>query len=92
MLNGNWIGFTKSPQVMVVSLRIARQNGDIPEEVSIVRDIIQREIKIYTDAGRMLRPLFNVENNKIKLKKSQMNYPLSFFDLQSSGFVEYLDV
>jgi DNA-directed RNA polymerase II subunit RPB2 len=60
MLNGNWIGFTKSPQTMIVSLRIARQNGDIPEEVSIVRDIIQREIKIYTDAGRMLRPLFTV--------------------------------
>jgi hypothetical protein len=30
MLNGNWIGFTKSPQTMVASLRIARQNGDIP--------------------------------------------------------------
>lgn len=60
--------------------------------MSIVRDIIQKEIKIYTDAGRMLRPLFTVDNNKIKLKKSQMKYPLSFFDLQSNGCVEYLDV
>ena len=30
MLNGNWIGFTKSPEPMIVALRIARQKGNIP--------------------------------------------------------------
>ena len=92
MLNGNWIGFTKSPEPMIVALRIARQKGNIPEEVSIVRDILQKEIKIYTDAGRMLRPLFTVENNKIKMKKSDIAEPTTFTDLQSNGFVEFLDV
>lgn len=93
MLNGNWIGFTKSPQNIVLSLKLAKQKGQLPYEVSIVRDILQKEIKIYTDAGRIIRPLFNVENNKIKLKKSRnMDRPLSFDELLTEGYVEYLDV
>lgn len=40
----------------------------------------------------MLRPLFTVESNKIKLKKSNIKDNISFYDLQSSGYVEYLDV
>ena len=39
----------------------------MPSEVSLVRDVINREIKIYTDAGRMQRPLFIVENNELKI-------------------------
>lgn len=62
MLNGNWIGFTDDdPQQMVELLKKARSKGLIPHEVSVVRDIIQKEIKIYTDAGRCMRPLFKVE-------------------------------
>ena len=34
----------------------------------MVRDIREREIRIYTDAGRICRPLLIVENQKLLLK------------------------
>lgn len=42
MLNGNWIGFTDQPQKIVRSLKAARTKGLIPDEVSVVRDIVQK--------------------------------------------------
>jgi hypothetical protein len=42
MLNGSWIGITSNPGSVVDWLRKVRKEGDIPYEVSIVRDINQR--------------------------------------------------
>ena len=78
MLNGNWIGFTESPYLMVKALKNARQSGGITDEVSIVRDIVQKEIKIYTDSGRCMRPLFTVENNKLKIKPQNIAKDFTF--------------
>ena len=39
----------------------------------MVRDIRDREIRIYTDAGRICRPLLIVENQKLLLKKSHID-------------------
>lgn len=73
MLNGNWIGFTEKPQTMIESLKMARIIGVLPHEVSVVRDIVQKEIKIYTDSGRCMRPVFTVgADNKLKLKPSDV--------------------
>ena len=38
----------------------------------MVRDIRDKEIRIYTDAGRVCRPLLIVENQKLLLKKSHI--------------------
>lgn len=37
----------------------------MPEEVSIVRDSINKEIRIFTDAGRICRPLYIVDNQDL---------------------------
>lgn len=93
MLNGSWIGITNNPGNVVDWLRQVRKEGDIPYEVSIVRDISQREIKIYTDSGRCMRPLIVVgENNVIKMKKSDLTEGVSFEELRRRGFVEFVDV
>ena len=42
-------------------------------QVSMVRDIQDREIRIYTDAGRICRPLLIVENQKLLLKKRHLD-------------------
>jgi DNA-directed RNA polymerase II subunit RPB2 len=60
MINGEWVAFTSEGPKLVTVLKSARQRGNIPDEVSIVRDIVQNEIKIYTDSGRCMRPLFTV--------------------------------
>lgn len=38
----------------------------------MIRDIREREIRIYTDAGRICRPLLIVENQKLLLKSSHI--------------------
>lgn len=79
MLNGNWIGFTEKPQNIIDSLKVARIMGVLPHEVSVVRDIVQKEIKIYTDAGRCMRPVFTVGiDNKLKLKPEHVAKKLTF--------------
>ena len=39
----------------------------------MVRDISDREIRVYTDAGRICRPLLIVENQKLLLKKRHIS-------------------
>lgn len=63
-MNGQWIGVHANPGALLDSLIHERRVGAIKEEVSIVRDIREKELRIYTDAGRVMRPLFVVDRNK----------------------------
>jgi DNA-directed RNA polymerase II subunit RPB2 len=47
-----------------------RRTYTIPKEISIVRDIYAKEIKFFTDSGRVQRPLFIVDNNELRIKKN----------------------
>ena len=38
----------------------------------MVRDIREKEIRIFTDAGRICRPLLIVENQRLLLKKQHI--------------------
>ena len=42
-------------------------------QVSMVRDVREREIRIFTDAGRICRPLLIVENQKLLLKRHHVD-------------------
>jgi len=66
-LNGEWIGFTDKSRELYAHLKIVKQNGIILRTNGIVYNIDSNEIKIYTDGGRLYRPIMNVENNKILL-------------------------
>jgi DNA-directed RNA polymerase beta subunit len=66
-LNGEWIGFTKSPLELYKELRALKINSIINKTNGIIHDIQSGEIKIYTDSGRLYRPLINVKNNEISL-------------------------
>ena len=41
-------------------------------EVSVVRDIRLKELRIYTDYGRCSRPLFIVDNQRLLIKKKDI--------------------
>jgi DNA-directed RNA polymerase II subunit RPB2 len=60
-LNGSWIGVHQDPKALVRDVQQLRRSNQIPAEVSLVRDIRDREFKIFSDAGRVMRPLFVVE-------------------------------
>jgi len=63
LIDGNWIGFTESPISFLRVFKEMRTSevGNIPIEVSINLDYVNKEIRIFTDAGRCMRPLFVVD-------------------------------
>lgn len=62
-LNGVWVGVHRNPASLVSAVQALRRRHIIEHEVSLVRDIRDKEFKILTDAGRVLRPLFVVETD-----------------------------
>lgn len=72
-LNGEWLGLTENPFELYSEIRKLKQNGIILRTNSIVYDIPKGEIKIYTDSGRLYRPLLNVKDNKIVLTDKIIN-------------------
>ena len=62
-VNGSWIGVHRDPSTLEATLRSLRRQIDIDPEVSVVRDIKEKELRVYTDAGRVCRPLLIVENS-----------------------------
>ena len=97
-VNGNWVGLHADPDTLHLKLRSLRRNISIDPEVSIVRDIKEREVRIYCDAGRISRPLLVVGDDqnlairkshimKLQDKSSGYKWPNLVFE----GLVEFVD-
>ena len=81
------MGIHRDPEQLMATLRKLRRQMDIiVSEVSMIRDIRDREIRIYTDAGRICRPLLIVENGQLLLKKRNIDQ-LKERDYNNYGFV-----
>ena len=59
-LNGQWCGCILDPEFVVETLKEARRTGQIPSSTSISWNIAESILYLYTDAGRMQRPVFYV--------------------------------
>lgn len=100
-VNGNWVGIHRDPKYLVDTFRSLRRTVDIDSEVSIVRDIADKEVRIYTDAGRICRPLFIVNSEQqLAIKKHHIlqlqgidpnTKHLTWSELMIMGLVEYID-
>ncbi|KAI0830477.1 DNA-dependent RNA polymerase II second largest subunit [Trametes gibbosa] len=73
-VNGVWMGVHRDPTNLVSTLKKLRRKDDISPEASVVRDIRERELRLYTDAGRVCRPLFIVENQQLLMQKRHIEY------------------
>ena len=104
-INGSWVGITGSPDDIMEELIKQRRKGKISKEISIVNNFMNKEIRIYTDSGRALRPLFIVEkykdennemNSRLKITKQNIidlsEQKITFDNLVENGIIEYLDV
>ena len=58
IINGLWAGAISEPVKTVEKIRLFRRNGLIPIYTSATFDIKQNTVFIYTDAGRICRPVF----------------------------------
>lgn len=87
-LNGLICGFTEDPQEFIQEIKNLRHIKIFPYDLSISYDDIDDEINIYSDEGRLLRPVFVVENNKLKATvKDGTNWDT----LVEKGCIKYVD-
>jgi len=72
IINGNWIGVIDTPIELVNLLKLYRRNGVIPIYTSISFDYQKNEVYIYTDAGRLTRPIYYIDDNKISYDRREI--------------------
>ena len=98
-VDGTLIGyyFKEDATELVETIRRLRRSGRLHHEINVsyLRTGYLNEVYINCDSGRVRRPLLIVENGKLKITKDVIRKvkqgELSFSDLVSMGYVEYLD-
>ena len=104
-INGDWYGVTHRPDYISNILKSYRRKGIINVYTSISWNIQEYNININTDSGRLIRPLYIVDNNQFrinnqivkKLKDNKIdwnNLLVRTIDNNKieEGVVEYIDV
>tara|TARA_B100001248_G_scaffold254902_1_gene233884 strand:- start:1711 stop:5283 length:3573 start_codon:yes stop_codon:yes gene_type:complete len=72
-MNGNWIAVTKEPYELYTLLKKNRQEGILDKFTSVYLDFTKKEIGIFSDGGRLIRPILQVENNKVNMTKEVLD-------------------
>lgn len=71
-INGNWIGVVSDPINTISLLKNYRRLGMIPIYTSISWSIKEEIIYIYTDSGRLCRPVFYINDKNISYKRNEI--------------------
>ena len=88
LLNGILMGMTEEPEELVEELKSLRESNLFPYDVSISYDDIDDEINVLSDEGRLLRPVFTVNGDKLRIsEKDGTNWD----ELVEAGFIRYVD-
>jgi len=96
IVNGSWIGVITTPQETIRLVKKYKRNGLLPLYTSVSWNIKKNELIIFTDSGRLCRPVFYVdEKNKVSFKKKEIlekinNNTFSWSNL-ISGFAKKKD-
>ncbi|KAL8137357.1 hypothetical protein V2J09_003358 [Rumex salicifolius] len=90
LLDGEWVGLCSDSLAFVKELRKRRREQQLSSQVEIKRDIRNREVRIFCDAGRILRPLLIVEN--LSNIKSLEGCDYSFQSLLEKGIIEMVGI
>jgi DNA-directed RNA polymerase II subunit RPB2 len=95
-VNGNWIGVIENPIENVNTLKLFRRNGIIPIYTSISFSYESNIVYIYTDGGRLTRPVYYKDSdNKLsynhgKLRETILSHQYSWLQVVS-GFEQKKD-
>ena len=87
-LNGIFFGTTNQPEDLIIELKRLRNIGSLSKEISISYDSIEEEIKIFSDEGRLVRPLLKIQDGVLRLQKSD---GCDWDYLVRNGIIDYLD-
>jgi len=72
MVNGYWCGVVDNPIDTIEKIKLFRRNALIPIHTSATFKISTNEIQIFTDAGRLTRPIFYLNNKKVSYEKKSV--------------------
>ena len=99
-INGSWVGITNEPNKLYYNLKDKKYKGIINIYTSIIFDYNLLEIRVCNDAGRLIRPLFKVKDNKLihnqdiiqKVKNNQFEWnDLLYTGKLNDSVIEYVD-
>lgn len=63
IVNGYWAGVVSAPHEVVERFKIYRRNGLVPIFISICFENSTNTISVFTDGGRLCRPIFYYDND-----------------------------
>ena len=89
-LNGTLIGLTYKPKDLYSEFRDMRKRGMFSSQVSFYVDEDDREIRVFSDHGRYLRPVMTVSAGNI-LKMTTRDLGMTWSELVENDIVRYID-
>lgn len=72
-VNSKWIGSLDNPLETIETFKMFRRNGLIPAFISIFFDHDTNEIFIFTDLGRLIRPVYYIDKKRGKASFDRRN-------------------
>ena len=73
-INGNWVGFTENPEIIINVFKNNRKEGLINKYSSISWDHKNYQLSIFTDGGRPIRPLLIIKDKKLLYTPEMQEY------------------
>ena len=94
-LNGNWYGviLIKNAYDIYLQLIDMKRKNIIDRYTSILFNYQEKDIKIYYDGGRLIRPLLIVNNSEFNINKDCIEYINKEYELldKSKSFINLID-
>ena len=88
-INGILVGITLSQKEFLKELSQYRATGLLDRDISFSYNEVDNEIKIFSDEGRFIRPVFTVnESGKLNINE---DVPINWNKLVENNYVQYVD-
>lgn len=96
-VNGTWIGVSGKAKTIMNLFKTARINEEIHRHTTLTFSKQMKELFIWSDSGRTVRPLFKVKDGRLPftahdfdaLRKGVIEY--NWNSLLDKGWIEYMD-
>ena len=95
-LSGTWVGGIDNPVEVMDKIKLYKRNGILPIYLTVYWDIKRNEIQIFTDSGRLIRPIFYIDKDRKpsyhreNIKNRLEKHKYSWNEL-TTGFLKKLD-
>jgi intein/homing endonuclease len=89
-LNGILVGITPNLEEFMKELKAYRKNGLLDKDISFTYNKIDNEVKIFSDEGRFIRPIFTL-NEEGKLNVNEKIDSPDWDELLEKQYVQYID-